>query len=98
MNLPLFSARSEGCPTAVIHLRIPKDQIQHQMGPAIQELMETLAAQHTAPAGPLFSYHADAGPDHFDFEVGVPVTAPVTPAGRVQNSSFPQVPVLRTIY
>ena len=40
--------------TATIHLTIPRDQIQHVMGPAIGEVMQALAAQGIAPAGPVF--------------------------------------------
>ena len=69
--------------TAVIHLVVPRAEIQHVMGPAIGEVFSTLAAQGVTPAGPVFSYHPRIDPDVFDFEVGVPVAAPVTPAGRV---------------
>ena len=50
---PPSIVQSEARQTAVIHLTIPRDQIQHVMGPAIQEVMETLAAQDQAPAGPV---------------------------------------------
>ena len=37
--------------TAVIHLTIPRDQIQSVMGPGIGELMATLADQASRPPG-----------------------------------------------
>lgn len=37
-------------------------------------------------------------PETFDFELGVSVTAPVRPAGRVQPSAWPAMTAGRTIY
>ncbi|MES2468504.1 MAG: GyrI-like domain-containing protein [Verrucomicrobiota bacterium] len=90
--------QSEARQTAVIHLTIPRDQIQCVMGPAIQEVMETLAAQGRSPAGPVFSLHSDLQPDRFDFEVGVPVSEPVQATGRVYGSILPARRALRTTY
>jgi effector-binding domain-containing protein len=84
--------------TAVIAIRIPRAQIREVMGPAMQEVMATVAEQGIAPAGPLFSHHFRMDPDVFDFEVGVPVAAPVTAAGRVQPGELPARPVARTTY
>jgi effector-binding domain-containing protein len=84
--------------TAVIHLTIPREEIQNVMGPAIQEVMATVAAQGISPAGPVFSHHFKMDPYVFDFEVGVPVSAPVSPAGRVHASQLPAVRVARTVY
>jgi effector-binding domain-containing protein len=85
-------------PTAVIRLTIPRAEIGKVMGPAIGEVMSTVAAQGIAPAGPLFSYHPRIDPELFDFEVGVPVAAPVAPAGRVEHGELPAARVARTIY
>ena len=85
-------------PTAVIHLTIPRVEIQAAMGPAHQELFSTLAAQGVTPAGPWFSHHFRMDPATFDFEVGVPVSAPVTPTGRVASSALPATRVARTVY
>lgn len=85
-------------PAAVIHLTIPRSEIQRVMGPAIGELYATLAAQGIAAAGPLFSHHLRMDPATFDFELGVPVTAPVAAAGRVQPGELPAARVIRTIY
>ncbi|MDA0302611.1 MAG: GyrI-like domain-containing protein [Chloroflexi bacterium] len=84
--------------TAVIHLTIPRDEIQSAMGPAIQEVFATLAAQGIAPAGPLFDRHFAMNDTTFDFEVGVPVATPVTPAGRVYAGELPAVRAVRTTY
>ena len=85
-------------PTAVIHLTVPRAEIQTAMGPAHQELFSTLAAQGVTPTGPWFSHHFRMDPATFDFEVGVPVSAPVTPAGRVASSYLPATRVARTVY
>jgi effector-binding domain-containing protein len=85
-------------PTAVIHLTIPRADIRKEMGPAHQELFATLAAQGVTPTGPWFSHHFRMDPATFDFEVGVPVSAPVKAAGRVQSSRLPAARVARTVY
>ena len=43
--------------TAVIRLTIPREKIQSFMGPAITEVMRTLATQSIAPVGAVFSHH-----------------------------------------
>lgn len=85
-------------PAAVIHLTIPREEIQNVMGPGIGELMAAVAAQGIAPAGPVFSHHLRMDPRIFDFEVGLPVTAPVSAAGRVKPGQLPAATVARTIY
>jgi hypothetical protein len=83
---------------AVVHLVIPRDQIQREMGPAIGEIMAALSAQGVSPAGPLFSRHLRIDPAIFDFEVGVPVAGPVTVSGRVKPGELPAARVVRTVY
>lgn len=84
--------------TAVVRLTVPRSEIQHVMGPGISEVMAAIAAQGIAPAGPWFSHHLKMDPEVFDFEIGVPVTAPVTPTGRVQPGELPAATVARTVY
>jgi effector-binding domain-containing protein len=84
--------------TAVIHLTIPRADIQKEMGPAIAELMEVVSAQGIGPAGPWLSHHLKMSPDIFDFEVAVPVLAPVTPTGRVTRGRLPATRAMRTTY
>jgi effector-binding domain-containing protein len=84
--------------TAVIHLTIPREQIQEVMGPGIGELMATIGAQGIAPTGPWFSHHLAMDPETFDFEIGVPVATPVAPAGRVTPGELPAARVARTVY
>jgi len=84
--------------TANIRLTIPREEIRNVMGPGIGELMAAVAAQGIAPAGPWFTHHLRMDPDTFDFEVGVPVTAPVAAAGRVKAGQLRATRVARTVY
>jgi effector-binding domain-containing protein len=84
--------------TAVIYITIPRAQIREVMGPGITELMQTLAAQGIATTGPWFTHHLRMHPDTFDFEIGVPVAAPVAPTGRVRPGHLPAARVARTVY
>jgi effector-binding domain-containing protein len=97
IDTPAITTTAEQ-PTAVIHLTIPRAEIQKEMGPAHRELFSTLAAQGITPAGPWFSHHLRIDPAMWDFEVGVPVSTPVTPAGRVTGSRLPASRVARTVY
>jgi effector-binding domain-containing protein len=89
---------SDACITAVIRMTVPRREIRNVMGPGIQEVMSTVAAQGISPAGPVFSHHFRMDAEIFDFEVGVPVTQPVAPAGRVQPGELPARRVARTTY
>ena len=84
--------------TAVIRLTVARAEIRNVMGPGRKELMDAVAAQGIVPAGPWFTHHLRMDPDIFDFEIGVPVTTPVTAAGRVKPSQMPAVRVARTVY
>ena len=83
---------------AVIRLTIPREEIQAVMGPAIADVFAAIAAQGVDPAGPVFSHHLRLEPGIFDFEVGVPVRAPISPAGRVKGGFLPAATVVRTVY
>jgi effector-binding domain-containing protein len=84
--------------TAVIHLTIPRAEIQNVMGIAISEVMSAITAQGVEPIGPCFSYHLKMPSDTFDFEVGFPVNKPIMPTGRVKASKLPATKVARTNY
>jgi effector-binding domain-containing protein len=84
--------------TAVIHFTIPREEIQDVMGPGIAELMATVAAQGITPTGPWFDHHLTMAEDTWDFEICVPVSAPVVAAGRVRPSKWPAMKVARTVY
>jgi effector-binding domain-containing protein len=96
MIQPPSITHSPAQPAAVIRLTIPRAQIGSVMGPAHAELMSTLAAQGVTPAGPWFARHLRMHPDVFDFEVGVPVAAPIVDTGRVSAGELPAATVART--
>lgn len=84
--------------TAIIRHTIPRDEIRKVMGPSIAEVVATVTAQGIPPAGPVFSHHLRMDPAMFDFEVGLPVTAPVVPIGRVKAGHLPATTVARAVY
>jgi effector-binding domain-containing protein len=84
--------------TAFIHLTVPRNEIQNVMGPGISELMATVAAQGIATTGPWFTHHLKMDTEFFDFEISIPVEAPIVAAGRVRPGELPAVKVARTIY
>src|SRR5438874_4934237 len=84
--------------TAFIRLTVPREEIRHVMGPGIREVMDTVAAQGLAATGPWFTHHLRMDPEVFDFEICLPVDAPVAPAGRVKPGQLPAATVARTVY
>lgn len=84
--------------SAVIPIQCAAAEIRNVMGPGIQELMSTLAAQGIPPAGPWFTRHKRRPSSTFDFEIGVPVDSPVKALGRVLPSQIPATKVARTVY
>ena len=91
-------AESPATHAAVIYLTIPRAEIVQVMGPGIGEIMAALGAQGIPPAGPIFSHHFKMDPAIFDFEIGVPVSNPVVPTGRVKSGQLPAATVARTVY
>ena len=84
--------------TAVIRFTVPRSEIRNVMGPGISEVMAAVSAQGIAPVGPVFSHHLRMDPETFDFEVGVPVSAAFSAAGRVKPGELPATTVARAIY
>lgn len=83
---------------AMIHITVPSDQMQEVMCPAIMEVYETVKAQGIGPTGALFAHHYGMKPGIFNFDVGVPVSTPVEPVGRVIAGELPGAVVMRTLY
>ena len=83
---------------AVIHLAIPRSEMKRVFGPAAGELMAELAKQGVEPIGAVFAHHLKMSTQAFDFELGVRVSAPVKPAGRVKPGELPAARVARTIH
>ena len=84
--------------TVFIHLTVTCEEMQQVFGPTIGELMTALGAQGVTPAGPVFAHHLRHPTDTFDFELSVPVAAPVTAAGRMEPGTWPSQPAARTSY
>lgn len=84
--------------TAVIHITVPRQDIQQAMGAGYQELMSTLAAQGLKPTGPWFTHHLRMDPDVFDYEIGAPIEGTLSPNGRVVAGEWPAARVARTVY
>ncbi|WP_431284096.1 GyrI-like domain-containing protein [Humitalea sp. 24SJ18S-53] len=91
-------ADAAGMQTAAIHLTIPRDKMPEVFGPAVGEILATLAAQGIDPAGPFFAHHFSMTPGVFDFALGVPVETPVRPEGRVAPGELPAMRVARTVH
>jgi len=83
---------------AAIHLTVPRSEIRSVMGPGLDEIMAAVKAQGIGPTGPWFTHHLKMNSTTFDFEICVPVSAPVKPVGRVVDRQIPAVKVARTIY
>jgi effector-binding domain-containing protein len=83
---------------ASIHLCVPWGDMRKVMGPGLSELKAAVAAQGIASTGPWFTHHFRRPTDTFDFEICLPVTAQVTPVGRVKAGQLPTTTVARTIY
>lgn len=83
---------------AAIHIETPSSKMQQVMGPGIGEVMAAVKAQGIGPAGPWFAHHLRMTPGAFDFEICVPVSAPVTAVGRVTPWQRPAIEVVRSVY
>jgi len=83
---------------AVIRLTIPRSEMMKVFGPAVSEVMSTLAAQGVEPIGAVFAHHMKITQDTFDFELGVKVSVPVKATGRVRPGQLPAAKVARTVY
>jgi effector-binding domain-containing protein len=84
--------------TAVIRLTVLRNKIAEVMGPAVEEILMTLAAHGIRPTGPCFSFHFARPTDVFDFEVGFPVDRSIAASGRVIPSTLPAGRAARVLY
>jgi effector-binding domain-containing protein len=89
---------TEAMPIAVLHITVPRARIREVMGPGLGELRAAVAAQGIATEGAWFTHHLRLDPEVFDFEIGVPVSAPVEATGRVRGAEWPAMTAARTVY
>lgn len=89
---------TEAHEAAVIHLTIPRSEMMSTFGPAVDELLAVLADQKCEPVGAVFAHHFRITADTFDFELGIKVTRPVKPVGRVKPGELPARKVARSVY
>ena len=85
-------------PVALLHLTVPASEIRSVMGPGLAEVNAAITAQGLTPSGPWFTHHLRRPADTFDFEICVPVSSPIQPAGRVVPGQWPAMRVARTIH
>lgn len=84
--------------TAFIRLTIPREKMSEIFGPAMEEVISTVAGQDIEVTGAVFAHHLQMEPKTFDFELGVPVSAPISPEGRVEPGERPVTRVAQTVY
>jgi effector-binding domain-containing protein len=85
-------------PAAVIHVVVPREEIREAMGRAFGELMDVVNAQGISAGLPWFTHHLRMDEKVFDYEIGMRVTKPVTPLGRVEPGELPAARVARALY
>jgi effector-binding domain-containing protein len=95
---PPTITQSVAAKTATIRIKVPWNELPAVMGPGFGELMGAISSQGIAPTGPPFCFHHGIDPAGADFEISVPVEAPVTPVGRVEPSDLPSRKIARTVY
>lgn len=83
---------------ATIHIETPRSKMQQVMGPGIGEVMSAVKAQGIGPTGPWFAHHLKMTPEAFDFDICVPVSAPVKAVGRVKPWQRPALNVACAVY
>jgi effector-binding domain-containing protein len=84
--------------TASIPINVPREEIRHVMGPGLAELKAAVAAQNVAITGPWFTHHFRNPGEVFDFEICLPVAAPVTPVGRMRPGQWSAMAIVQTTY
>jgi effector-binding domain-containing protein len=84
--------------TAFIAIKIVREDVRKVMGPGLAELKSAVAAQKVAIVGPWFTHHLRSPGEIFDFEICLPVAAPVVPDGRIKPGQWPAMKVAQTTY
>ncbi len=76
-------------PVASIRAKVPRSDVARAAAEALPEIVAhvTEAGAHTV-GGPFCRYHSESG-EEVDLEVGIPVTEPIAPSGRIAGSELP---------
>jgi len=90
--------QTETLTMAKLYAKVPTSEIQTEMGKLVQEVIAEVQKQGIAITGPWFTHHFRRPDDFFDFEVCMPVAAPIKAAGRVAPGEWPAMKVVRTTY
>ena len=85
-------------PSAVIRLAVPMSEMPTVVHPAITEVLSVVKAQGIGPASAWYILVHSRDATQLEFEVGVPVTDPVKPTGRVKAGALPAARVARTVH
>ncbi len=83
---------------ASIHIKVAQEKMQEVFAPAVHELIDAIAGQGIEMAGPIFDHYHEITDQYFDFDLCVPVSAPVEPEGRIKPSTLPAAKVIKTVY
>jgi effector-binding domain-containing protein len=83
---------------ATIHIETPRTEMPHVIGPGIIEAVSAAKTQGIGPVGPWFAHHLNITPESFNFDICVPVSAPISAVGRVKPWTRPALKMVRTIY
>ena len=83
---------------ASLYLKVPTAEVRKHMGAGLNEVREVLAAQGVEASGPWFTHHFVMPTDIFDYEICIPVAAPIAAAGRVKPAVWPAMKVVRTVH
>jgi hypothetical protein len=89
--------RLEVQPAAVVRAHVAFDGIPAFLAGAYAEVLDVVATQVVAVAGPPFARYAmsDRG---FDVEAGFPTRSPVAPTGRVEAGELPGGPAIVVLH
>jgi effector-binding domain-containing protein len=84
--------------TAVLHERVPTDQIKALFDRALPAVMAAVAKQGGHPVGPPFAKYFGTPGDTVEVEVGFPVARAVAPSDGVRAGTLPGGPAVRAMH
>jgi effector-binding domain-containing protein len=84
--------------TAVVRGTAAVSDLPDFLGTAFTETAAAAQGQGVGPAGPPFGRYRRNDDGTFDVEAGFPVSAPVSPVGRVESGTLPGGRVARTLH